>query len=165
MSTPVRKLALILNNYDYTRPTNKLDTRYENVRKLKDILFAMGFQVTSDTNIKDKHKMVESVNAWCDQQQENDLVLFYYFGHGCQVNNENYFLQTDDDFNDEGEVASSTISVSRIIKRIRGENENNVKMVILDCCRPYQFKNGSQATGKYIFRSFESSLVFEHLQV
>ena len=147
MVTPIRKLALLLGNDEYRLPINKLNKCCQNAHLLSNVLKNMNFQVTQDTNIKKRKDMVKFVSDWCEQIQEGDLLFFYYSGHGFHVRDQNYLLLTDDDFENHDEAIDSTMPVSNILERLHEKYKTNVTLLVLDCCRPYRFRDGTRTTG------------------
>ncbi|CAF5207624.1 unnamed protein product, partial [Rotaria magnacalcarata] len=91
---PRRKLALIIGNDNYSTTYNKLDDSVKNAKNMRNLLKQIAFDVTMHTNID--ANMMELIKKFCEQIDNGDLVLFYFSGHGCQVNGENYLIPIDD---------------------------------------------------------------------
>lgn len=158
-TSSTRKLAFIVGNNDYQRPANKLNVCCNNADQTGKLLKKMDFQVTIHQNVKNKDELVGHLQKCTKQIQEDDLVLVYLSGHGCQLKDKNYFFLTENDFEKKEDVEDSAMDISSVIERITGMKKNNLIILILDCCRPYQFKNGTDSTGR-IFRYLHTSLSF-----
>jgi len=64
--------------------------------------------------------------------------LFYYAGHGIQVNNRNYLIPTNADIISESDVEYEALDAGRILGKMKDAG-NNMNIVILDACRNNPF--------------------------
>lgn len=64
----------------------------------------------------------------------NDLLLFYFGGHGVEQNGQQYLLTRDADLSSSDLVQRSTIALADLRKRMDGLNTNG-RLLILDACR------------------------------
>ncbi|CAF3061987.1 unnamed protein product, partial [Rotaria sp. Silwood2] len=141
-SSRPQKLALIIGNYDYSDQKNKLTQFVKNVNDLSKLLETIDFQVTSHCNIKEN--MIGPIQDFCKKIIPNDLVLFYFSGHGYHFDGKNYLIPIKDaDMEDETEVPDYAADVQRILDRLIENNLPCVTVMILDCCRPYFIRNPS----------------------
>ena len=72
-------------------------------------------------------------------QQPSTVGLFYYSGHGMQVNNRNYMIPTDADIRSDFDVARYAIPVEDVLVRME-LGKSNPNIVILDACRNNPFE-------------------------
>ncbi|CAF3256240.1 unnamed protein product [Rotaria socialis] len=142
---PRRKLALIIGNDNYSKTYNKLNGSVKNAKKIRNLLKQIAFDVTIHTNID--ANMMELIQNFCEQIDNGDLVLFYYSGHGCQVNGENYLIPIDDsNIEAETDVEDIGILVKNILKRLIEKNPSYATIAIFDCCVPYNLQNPTSST-------------------
>ncbi|CAF3981387.1 unnamed protein product [Rotaria sp. Silwood1] len=70
--------------------------------------------------------------------QHDDLVLFYFAGHGKQSRDSNYLLPSDYDFDYRGcehnYIINNAINVKYLMKKIDGK-KCRVTIYLFDCCR------------------------------
>ena len=72
----------------------------------------------------------EGFNAFINSLEEDDIALFYYAGHGFQVDGSNYFLSSD---------GRSLISLDSLLQTLTQRARGTI--VIVDACRnnPYSY--------------------------
>jgi uncharacterized caspase-like protein len=64
--------------------------------------------------------------------------LFFYAGHGAQVNGENYLLPVDANLKSETDVKYKAVNAGQVLAGM-GEARNGMNIVILDACRDNPF--------------------------
>jgi uncharacterized caspase-like protein len=75
------------------------------------------------------------------------VALFYFSGHGVQVDGKNYLIPVDIDIKYEDEVASSAVELGFLLTKLELAN-NPLNMVILDACRDSPLPRRSRSTTK-----------------
>ena len=78
---------------------------------------------------------------------ENDLIVFFYSGHGKKLDQDNDLIPTDNECLAKYPVIHSqhSISVNRTINRTM-KRKPFVIIFLLDCCRiPIQIRQGAEA--------------------
>ncbi len=127
--------ALVLGNGAY--PSNKLVNATNDAEDMSQKLSDFGFSVIK---LKDatKKSIDESVNSFRDNLNSNDIGLFYFAGHGMQIEGENYITAVDSDFKSEIDARYSSYPLNKIIE-IMEKSKNKTNIIILDACRnnPY----------------------------
>ncbi len=79
--------------------------------------------------------MHNSIRAFCERVERNAAVaLFYFAGHGMQVDWRNYLLPVDIRIATAGDVPRQTVDVSSLMSSL-GKVHNPMNIVILDACR------------------------------
>ena len=132
-----RRLALLIGNSDYNNPKNTLNYAINNVDDLSYTLINIDFEVTKCENL-DYDDMKKNIKEFANGINDGDLIVFYFCGHGCHVDNENYLIPIDDDgIESEKEVLDFGIHVGRTIDLLTERNRSYVTIVIIDCCKPY----------------------------
>jgi uncharacterized caspase-like protein len=90
-----QKRALLIGNDTYSQG-NRLHYCVNDATDLADKLRCVNFQVTIGTNLicEQMDLMIEEFsNTICS----GDLVLFFFSGHGRQLNDQNFLIPVDDD--------------------------------------------------------------------
>jgi len=148
-SSRCRKLALIIGNSNYSGMKNQLSHSVTNAEQLRIILKKINFNVTIYTDVRTASEMMENVKNFAEKIEEGDLVLFYFSGHGNQVEDKNYLIPVDDaKIETDKDVKDLASNFERILERLVERNPSYVTVFILDCCRPYFRKGESVSSGK-----------------
>jgi len=135
--TPVRRqasIALVVGNTAYER--QPLPNAAKDARDVAEKLRALGFSVLEQSNATRKG-LDAAVTAFVSQLDDYDVAIFYYAGHGLQMDGNNYLVPVDA-VNDQAIRESSTLfAVSTLISRMRGSNAQSTRtnLIILDACR------------------------------
>ncbi|CAF1176372.1 unnamed protein product [Didymodactylos carnosus] len=133
------KLALVIGNNSYSK--HPLTNCVNDATDLSDTLRKIGFDVELgiDCNYQ---KMTQLVEAFADRINDQDLVLFYFSGHGVQWQEQNYLLPVDADekVKKEIDLKWSAISAQRTVELFSSQTFY-VTVFILDCCRKYLVEN------------------------
>ncbi|CAF1443618.1 unnamed protein product [Adineta steineri] len=149
------KRALIIGINDYSRDPDRLKYCINDATDLSMALQNIGFNVTLGKNCN----LIEFrnfVDTFTDTIERNDLVLFYYAGHGKQHDDHNYLLPLDYDYihqkSESTYIADHAISIKNFI-RTRGANVNQglspmsapSQTLIVFACAP-ALRNGNIGT-------------------
>ncbi|MEN8122070.1 MAG: caspase family protein, partial [Bacteroidota bacterium] len=138
------KLALIFGNSDYTsaplrNPVNDANAIAE---KLKNL----GFEVIINTN-GTQTEMKKAIRNFGEKLAANKGIgLFFYAGHGMQVNGENYLIPVDARIEKEQDVELEAVN----LKRMLGEMDyagNSMNIIVLDACRNNPFARSFRSSG------------------
>lgn len=130
-----QRSALVIGNSAYT--TAPLKNPVNDARAMAQLLRSLDFDVAYYEN-QSQNDMKRSIRAFGEQTKNSRIRLFYYAGHGIQVNGENYLIPVDADFDEEQEVEYETINVGFVLAQLR-EGQDNLNIVILDACRNNPF--------------------------
>jgi len=142
-----KRTALVIGNAAYEH--KKLANPVNDATDMSAVLKELGFDVITGTDLSLK-QMREKVREFGDKLKENGGVgLFYYAGHGIQVNGTNYLIPVDTDIPREDEIESLAYSLDNLFGKLATAN-NGFNIVILDACRDNPFAkswNRSTAAG------------------
>jgi len=132
-----QRLALVIGNREYPNPFN-LPPAYKNVRDVSEALSKRGFSVTSvvdedparlKSSIVGFMKMVESVGPTA-------TVLFYFTGHGMQVDAENLMLGAGIAPNSKEDVLlDSSLRLRRDVVDLLPHRPDGLTIAVIDACR------------------------------
>jgi WD40 repeat protein len=137
-----KRVALIIGNANY-QFSNKLNNTLNDAKTMEQTLKELGFQVTlvSDGSYE---KMKNAVYAFGDQISDVDISLFYYAGHGLEVDGTNYLIPVDADIQSALDVKQKALPLTGILRTMEFTNEEGLNMVILDACRNNPFPTGKR---------------------
>jgi hypothetical protein len=86
----------------------------------------------------DKVALDTDVQNFGQQIQGADVALFYYAGHGVQVNGANYLVPVGANPTREADVDFQMVDINLVLRQMQGSG-TRLNMVILDACRNNPF--------------------------
>ena len=130
-------VALLIGNGAYKQKKSILSNPTNDAKDLAKILDELGFHVQLLTDCTNQDIDI-GLKSFKDNLNSNDVGLFYYAGHGLQVEGENYITAVDTDFSEELSVKWSSLALNQVID-IMDTCSNTTNIIILDACRdnPY----------------------------
>lgn len=144
------RVALVIGNGGYkidplSNPTN-------DAQAINNTLLRLGFDVTLgiDVDRVTMHRMILRFSREL-QQLKHAVGLFYYSGHGIQVQGRNYMIPIDATIFEEADVEVFGIPAGSVLRRMEfaGSNPN---IVLLDACRDNPFEKSYKSGTKGLAR-------------
>ena len=135
-----KRLALVLGNDAYTEVPS-LQKAVNDATSLNKKLTALGFEVIGGINLT-RRQMVQKIQDLASRISIGDKVVFFYAGHGVQIDRSNLLLATDIPATggiEEEYVRFEGFDVQKILDMIQGRGAQTTIM-ILDACRNNPFK-------------------------
>lgn len=126
-----KRIALLIGNATYT--TSPLANPVNDVRGMATALRKAGFTVIKHENLNFR-QMREAVRDFGEKLSKDQVGLFYYSGHGVQVDGRNYLIPVNSDIKYEDEVASSALDAEMVLAKLESA-KNKLNIVVLDACR------------------------------
>jgi TPR repeat protein len=136
------RIALVIGNSAYeSKPlTNPIHDADLIARTLRSV----GFRVTMVLDAT-QEAMKSAVLEFGRELRTSDSVgLFYYAGHGVQIDGENYLIPVGANIRDDEEVAISSVSLSELLRTMERAS-SRLNIAILDACRDNPFATASRA--------------------
>ncbi|CAF3721333.1 unnamed protein product, partial [Rotaria socialis] len=128
-----RKLALVIGNQNYVK--RPLRHSENDANDLHAVLTEIGFTVDRELNCK-YDKMNDAIEKFSKKIKDEDLLLFYFAGHGFQYEGQNYLVSIDA-IQDSDEILidqSKLIKVDNILEKL-SKPTFHVSIFLLDCCQ------------------------------
>jgi formylglycine-generating enzyme required for sulfatase activity len=130
-----RRIALVIGNsayiaYPLKNPANDAHVMAKTLRHL-------GFEVEEKVDLN-YVAMNEAVEQFGHQLKAGGVGLFYYAGHGMQVQGSNYLIPVDARINSENEVRYKAVDAGLVLSFMELAR-NDVNIVIMDACRDNPF--------------------------
>jgi hypothetical protein len=149
------KVALVIGNCNYSSFT-KLKNSCNDANDIGYNLQNLGFKVYFLKN-GSKKEMKQKIKTFTNALKNGGVGMFYYAGHGIEVDNKNYLIPLNADISEKPDVEDEAVSVNWIISRMEYAN-NRLNIVVLDACRNNPFGRGgggglapiNDAKGMYI---------------
>jgi len=142
------RLALVIGNSTYQNAPLKNPSN--DATDMAVMLKRLDFKVTLKTNAT-RRTMLSSIIAFGKQLRDGGVGLFYYAGHGLQVQGHNYLIPIDARIDSESDVEYEAVDAGRVLGKMEDAG-NGLNIIILDACRnnPYSrsFRSGSTGLAK-----------------
>jgi uncharacterized caspase-like protein len=140
---PERRVALVIGNSAYQN-VPALDNPAHDAHAISDKLQSLGFQVISGYDLG-KAATQTAIAEFAEAARGSDVALFFYAGHGMQVDGANYMVPVDAALKDEISLDFETVPIEFIWRQMsRGAK---VRVVFLDACRDNPFARALAASG------------------
>lgn len=134
----MRGLALIVGNSEYEQTQNNLKNPINDAKDFADKLKNLGYIVTCLTNVN-QQDLDQAIADFGKELNKYDIGIFYFAGHGMQIDGTNYLTAHNTNFDSEIAAQYSSITVNKILAYMeKAKNETNI--VILDACRDNPFE-------------------------
>lgn len=131
------KRALVVGNAAY-RSVPALRNPGNDARAIAGVLRGAGFETTLVQDAT-RREMLDAIEAYARALAATKSVgLFYFAGHGIQLQWRNYLLPVDANVAAVAEVAAQCVDVASVLGGIR-QAANPMNVVILDACRDNPF--------------------------
>jgi TPR repeat protein len=129
------RLALVIGNGKYVNvPT--LENPPNDAADLANALRSVGFDVIEQRDAS-RDAMTKAVREFSARLRGADMALFFYAGHGMQMNGENYLIPVDADIQTPADLRFNTVDLTDIQQEM--EASGRVNIIILDACRNNPF--------------------------
>jgi lipid-binding SYLF domain-containing protein len=130
-----RRLALVIGNGAYE--TAPLKNPVNDAMDMADTLREMGFEVIHKENANQR-SMEDAINDFGKQLRKGGIGLFFFSGHGIQMEGVNYLVPVDARIKSESDVKYECVDAGRVLGKME-DAENDLNIVILDACRDNPF--------------------------
>lgn len=145
-----RRIALVIGNTAYAEAP--LKNAVNDANDMADKLQTFGFEVTKLLNAE-QQEMEEGVRRFTKLLgSEQSVGLFYYAGHGLQVEGQNYLLPVNTHISSEADVRYKTVSANWVVDAMtQAQGGGGINLLVLDACRNNPF---SRAVHRGVNRGF-----------
>jgi len=130
------RVALVIGNAGYEADIGRLKNPANDAADVAAALRALGFDLIGgrahlDVNLRQMDDLVRSFGR---EIRRGGVGVFYYSGHGIQVNRFNYLLPLGARVEKEQDVPFEAFNVDRVLAEMEAA-ENKLNILILDACR------------------------------
>lgn len=126
-----RRLALVVGNSDY-ESVQPLKNATQDANAIADALERLGFEVTTLENV-DRDDFQSAVERFSTEAEGAEATLFYFAGHGFQLNGANYLVPSDAALQSREAIEQQTLRLDWVISQLQARNRQT--LVFLDACR------------------------------
>ena len=103
---------------------------------LTEALTLAGFEVIEGLDLT-RNEMTSTLREFVDQLEGASTGLFFYAGHGLQVDGRNYMIPTDMVLRSEADLQLQAIDMNLVLAHM--ERDPRVNIIMLDACRDNPF--------------------------
>lgn len=143
------RIALIIGNGNYA--TSPLKNPKSDAELMAGTLKSVGFKVTTLIDADQKAMKRAMITFGRRLRVGNSVGLFYYAGHGVQVEGENFLVPIGANIQDESEVGVEGVSVNDFLRTME-RSASRINIAIFDACRnnPYarSFRSGTRGLAR-----------------
>ena len=138
--------ALVIGNSDYDY-AGVLRNPINDAQAISNALGELGFKVRTVIDA-DKRGMEQAIRSFGKQLRDRKGVgLFYYAGHGMQLDGENYLLPVNINPDTEDDVLYDGVPLGKLLAQMKSAG-NGINVVILDACRNNPFARSFRSTSR-----------------
>ncbi len=133
-----KRVALVVGNgaYAHTRP---LANPVNDARDVAAALRGLGFEVFEGLDLTEAD-FAHKVRDFARAARGAEAALFYYAGHGLQMEGQNYLVPIDARLSDEADLAFEAVELNDVVRLM--ERAAPARLVFLDACRDNPLAQG-----------------------
>jgi TPR repeat protein len=137
-----KRIALVVGNSAYQNVT-RLDNPKNDATLIATTMRDLGFTLVGNGPQLDLDKAAldQVVQNFGRSIQGADVALFYYAGHGVQVNGSNFLVPVNANPTRKADVDFEMVDVNVVLRQMQG-SRTKLNLVILDACRNNPFGVG-----------------------
>jgi hypothetical protein len=137
-----RRLALVIGNDSYQHADPLTNARAD-ARAVADALKATDFKVTLKQDVT-QQAMKAAIRTFKNEVAGGDEVIFYYAGHGVQLEGNNYMIPVDTAGENPDQLKDDSISLQRVLDDMQ-DQKARFTLAIIDACRDNPFRSNGRA--------------------
>jgi hypothetical protein len=144
------RLALVIGNGGYSQEA-MLKTPLNDARLMESTLRSLNFELFGgrayvDVKQKQMRRLIRDFSTELSRRPET-VGLFYYSGHGMQVDNRNFILPVDAEIEDQIDVRVQGVSIDEELLWRMSQATRLANIVLLDACRNNPFEKRVKSLG------------------
>ena len=132
-----KRRALVIGVSQYPASLGALKNPENDAKDIAKTLNGLGFEVDLSVN-GSLREMEEIIAGFSKKLGPDDTAMFYYAGHGVQIDGENYLIPAGVEIADVTDVKYKSVNLSYILEKIQSRGKG-VNLVVLDACRDNPF--------------------------
>ena len=154
-----KRFALVIGNAKY-RYVPTLDNPGNDSEDICAALKDLRFVTDCRKNVPTRKNLRDAVAEFTRKLGPEDVALFYFAGHGIEVDGENYLIPTEADIRKKTYVEDETLRVGFVFDELRSAGAR-LSIIILDACRnnPFNRVRSTVGTGLAIPSSLPSGSI------
>ncbi|RWE78553.1 caspase domain-containing protein [Mesorhizobium sp.] len=134
-ATAEKRVALVIGNSAYQHAVQLANPKNDS-SDMNAKLQGLGFEVVSGQDL-DLAGMRRTVREFLEKLDGADMALFFYAGHGLQVNGNNYMVPVDAELSGYNDLDFEALPMDLVLSAM--ERTAKVNLIFLDACRDNPF--------------------------
>lgn len=153
MAWAEKRIALVIGNAEYDGSLPPLENPVNDAKLIVGALKKVGFEVISvaDASQKEMKRAINRFGAAIADGGADVTALFFYAGHGLQVNGTNYLVPVNAEIAQEGDVDIESVAADAILSQMEHAGAKT-SIVILDACRNNPLSRGFRSASRGLAR-------------
>ncbi len=139
----LRRFALIIGNSAYDGGKSLEGRPNNDAKDIAARLESVGFKVFRYNDLRKQQDFLEVFRSFGQLAKNADVALFFYAGHGVEVNGENYIIPTQAKLTNREDVDYEAFPVRRVLDEFAKLNTKS-NIILLDACRENPFRSWSR---------------------
>ncbi len=154
-SEALPRYALIIGNssYDFAPLKNPAN----DARDIADQLTRLGYKTTLALDVGPEQFRQTVQDFYQSIREENAVSVFYYAGHGVQLQSINYLIPVNSPIESPAQLASNGYPVTELLAALH-DSVSHQNIVILDACRNNPFKRSKRNDSQVVELQLEQGL-------
>ncbi|MCC5638619.1 SUMF1/EgtB/PvdO family nonheme iron enzyme [Nostoc sp. CHAB 5844] len=140
------KVALLIGISEYQEPTlAPLPNAVNDVEAMQRVLLNPemgGFDDVKVLKNPQRQEMEDAIYNLCGDRQKEDLLLFYFSGHGITIGSGDFYFSSSITKKNKGTLVLPTAVAATSVHRYMNDSKSKRQVVILDCCFSAAFAKG-----------------------
>jgi hypothetical protein len=136
------RLALVIGNSNYS--SAPLKNTIADAKIIATSLNHIGVDTIYVENIKTSKEFVSVLKDFNKKAKDANVILFYYAGHGVQIQGRNYLIPVEAQLDVESDVDYECLDLERVLALLSDGNKA-VHVAIIDACRDNPFLSSSRS--------------------
>ena len=147
------RVALVIGNGNYGSGFSSLPNPPNDAKLITKALKDAGFEVMTvlDADQKQMKRAFSDFGQKLADKGKDAVGLFYYAGHGVQVNGANYLIPTGASIAKEGDVDMEAVNADWVLQQMEFAG-NRMNIIILDACRNNPLPAGKRSADRGLAR-------------
>ncbi len=154
------RFALVIGNSNY-QAVRQLPNAVHDAAAVSDFLKSAGFDVTTALDLDQagmRHAVQDFARRLAGKDDQKTTALFYFAGHGVQVDGENYLVPVDAKIASAADIPLAAVRFADIMNTLE-QIGNKTRLIFLDACRDNPFGDTAAPHGLAIVTAPADSLV------
>ncbi len=143
-SAAERRIALVIGNGNYE--SGRLRNSVNDANDIAAALQKLDFSVILKNDAGHK-EMETAIKELGKKLKKDDVGLFFYAGHGVQIEGQNYLIPIGANIEEESDVKYRAVNLSRILD-VMDSAGNRLNIIILDACRNNPYAKSFRSTSR-----------------
>lgn len=141
-----QRIALVIGNADYKN--SPLANPLNDARDIGATLQAVGFDVRTLTNANE-FTMEQAIRVFGDRikRSRDTIGLFYFAGHGMQIDGRNFLIPVGSNIQAADEVPYKAVEAGFVLSKMASAG-NRLNIIILDACRDNPFNTQFRSSSR-----------------